>query len=442
VIDRRVLVVDDDADMTAMLARHLEREDMAVVAATGGRAALKALASQEFDVVVTDLVMDQVGGLEVLAAAGRCRPTPRVILMTAFGTLETAIEAMRQGAYDYLTKPFKLAEVTVAVRRAFDDHRLRRENERLREEVERQQGLDRILGRSRIMQETVSQIRAVAESDSSVLLLGESGTGKELVAQAIHWASLRRGGRFLAVNCAAVPESLLESELFGHEKGAFTGADRRRDGLFAAASGGTLFLDEVGDMPLATQAKLLRVLQDRVVRPLGGTASVQLDLRIVAATNKDLPAMVRDGRFREDLYYRLAVIPVRLPSLRERPEDIMLIAEHFLQETAARLGKAIEGFDDTAVQWMERHAWPGNVRELENVVERAVVLAHSSKITRDDLGTEFTLGAAHAPLRPTLATLEGEYVRRVLDDVRGDKVAAAKILGVSVRTLQRRFKEL
>jgi DNA-binding NtrC family response regulator len=378
----------------------------------------------------------------VLAAAGRCRPTPRVILMTAFGTLETAIEAMRHGAYDYLTKPFKLAEVTVAVRRAFDDHRLRRENERLRAEVERQQGLDRILGRSRIMQDTVSQIRAVAESDASVLLLGESGTGKELVAQAIHWASPRRGGRFLAVNCAAVPESLLESELFGHEKGAFTGADRRRDGLFAAASGGTLLLDEVGDMPLATQAKLLRVLQDRVVRPLGGTASVQLDLRIVAATNKDLPAMVRDGRFREDLYYRLAVIPIRLPSLRERPEDIMLIAEHFLRETAARLGKAVEGFDDTAVQWMRHHTWPGNVRELENVVERAVVLAHASKITRDDLGTEFTLDAASAPLRPTLAKLEGEYVRRVLDDVRGDKVAAAKILGVSVRTLQRRFKEL
>jgi transcriptional regulator with PAS, ATPase and Fis domain len=244
------------------------------------------------------------------------------------------------------------------------------------------------------------------------------------------------------VNCAAVPENLLESELFGHEKGAFTGADRRRDGLFAAASGGTLFLDEVGDMPLATQAKLLRVLQDRVVRPLGGTASVQLDLRIVAATNKDLPAMVRDGRFREDLYYRLAVIPIRLPSLRERPEDIMLIAEHFLRETAARLGKAVEGFDERAVQWMERHAWPGNVRELENVVERALVLAHASKITRDDLGTEFTLDAASAPLRPTLAKLEGEYVRRVLDDVRGDKVAAAKILGVSVRTLQRRFKEL
>ncbi len=439
--EQRVLVVDDDADMSAMLARHLEGEHVAVVVATGGRAALNALASQEFDVVVTDLVMDQVGGLEVLAAAGRCRPVPRVILMTAFGTLETAIEALRQGAYDYLTKPFKLAEVTVAVRRAFDDHRLRRENERLRAEIERQQGLDRFLGRSRIMQETVGQIRAVAESDASVLLLGESGTGKELVAQAIHWVSPRRGGRFLAVNCAAVPESLLESELFGHEKGAFTGADRRRDGLFAAASGGTLFLDEVGDMPLATQAKLLRVLQDRAVRPLGGTASVQLDLRIVAATNKDLSSMITDGRFREDLYYRLAVIPIRLPSLRERPEDIMLIAEHFLRETATRLGKDVEGFDETAVTWMERHTWPGNVRELENVVERAVVLAHAPRITRDDLGTEFTLDEANSPLRPTLAKLEGEYVRRVLDEVRGDRVAAAKILGVSVRTLQRRFKE-
>jgi DNA-binding NtrC family response regulator len=441
VTERRVLVVDDDADMSAMLARHLESEGMAVVAATGGRAALKALTSQEFDVVVTDLVMDEVGGLEVLAAAGRCRPAPRVILMTAFGTMESAIEALRQGAYDYLAKPFKLAEVTVAVCRALDDRRLRRENERLCAEVERQQGLDRLLGRSRIMQETVSQIRAVAGSDSSVLLLGESGTGKELAAQAIHWASPRRGGRFVAVNCAAVPEALLESELFGHEKGAFTGADRRREGLFAAASGGTLFLDEIGDMPLATQAKLLRVLQDRAVRPLGGTGSTHLDLRIVTATNKDLQAMVKDGRFREDLYYRLAVIPIRLPSLRERPEDIRLIAEHYLRETADRLGKSIDGFEEPALSWIEHHAWPGNVRELENVIERAVVLAHGSRITRADLGTEFTLDEANSPFRPTLAKLEGQYVRRVLDEVRGDKVAAAKILGVSVRTLQRRFKE-
>ena len=439
---RRVLVVDDDPDMSAMLARHLESEGMAVTAATGGRAALKVLASQEFDVVVTDLVMEDVGGLDVLAVAGRCQPVPRVILMTAFGTLETAIEAMRQGAYDYLAKPFKLAEVTVAVGRALEDHRLRRENERLRTEVERRQGLERLLGRSRVMQETVGQIRAVAESDASVLLLGESGTGKELVAQAIHWASPRRGGRFIGMNCAAVPETLLESELFGHEKGAFTGADRRREGLFAAASGGTLFLDEIGDMAMATQAKLLRALQDRAVRPLGGTAPIQLDLRIVSATNKDLPAMVKDGRFREDLYYRLAVIPIRLPSLRERPEDIMLIAEHYLRETGERLGRRIEGFDDTARDWMERHAWPGNVRELENVIERAVVLARAPRITRADLGTEFTLEEAGSPLRPTLATLEEQYVRRVLEEVRGDKVAAAKILGISVRTLQRRFKDL
>jgi transcriptional regulator with PAS, ATPase and Fis domain len=234
----------------------------------------------------------------------------------------------------------------------------------------------------------------------------------------------------------------MESELFGHVKGAFTGADRRREGLFAAASGGTLFLDEVGDMPLATQAKLLRVLQDRAVRPVGGTASTQLDLRIVSATNKDLPAMVKDGRFREDLYYRLAVIPIRLPSLRERPEDIRPIAEHYLRETVARLGKEIEGFDDTALSWMEHHTWPGNVRELENVIERAVVLTHTPRITRADLGTEFTLYESNTPLRPTLAKLEGQYVRRVLEEVRGDKVAAAKILGVSVRTLQRRFKEL
>ena len=439
---RRILVVDDDADMSAMLARHLESEDMDVVAATGGRAALKALATQEFDVVVTDLVMDEVDGLDVLSAAGRCQPAPRVILMTAFGTLETAIEALRQGAYDYLAKPFKLAEVTVAVGRALEDRRLRRENERLRTEVERQQGLDRLLGRSTAMQEIVSRIRAIAESDSSVMVLGESGTGKELVAQAIHWASPRRAGRFVAVNCAAVPETLLESELFGHEKGAFTGADRRREGLFAAASGGTLFLDEVGDMPLPTQAKLLRVLQDRAVRPLGGTASIQLDLRIVTATNKDLPVLVKDGKFREDLYYRLAVIPLRLPSLRERPEDIMLIAEHYLRETADRLGKPIEGFDETARGWMERHGWPGNVRELENVIERAVVLARGPRITRADLGTEFTLEEASSPFRPTLAKLEGQYVRRVLEEVKGDKVAAAKILGVSVRTLQRRFRDL
>ena len=314
----RVLVVDNDPEMLTMLRRHLEGEGLAVAGAAGGREALAVIERADYDVILTDLVMDDVGGLEVLAAAQARTPAPRVLLMTAFGSLETAIEAMRQGAYDYLTKPFKLAEVTLAVRRALDDQRLRAENARLRAEVERQLGFERMVGRSRVIQTLLEQIRAVADSDASVLLLGESGTGKELVARALHWASSRRAGPFVAVNCAAVPETLLESELFGHEKGAFTGADRKHVGLFAAAHGGTLFLDEVGDLPLAMQAKLLRVLQEKAVRPVGGAEPMQLDLRLVTATNRDLAALVPEGKFREDLYYRLAVIPIRLPALRER----------------------------------------------------------------------------------------------------------------------------
>jgi DNA-binding NtrC family response regulator len=386
--------------------------------------------------------MEDAGGLEVLAAAQARAPAPRVLLMTAFGSLETAIEAMRQGAYDYLTKPFKLAEVTHAVRRALDDQRLREENARLRAEVERQFGFERVIGRSRSIQAVLAQVRAVADSDASVLLLGESGTGKELVARALHWSSSRRAGPFVPVNCAAVPESLLESELFGHEKGAFTGADRKRAGLFAAAHGGTLFLDEVGDLPLATQVKLLRAIQDKAVRPVGGSEDIQLDLRLVTATNRDLAAHVQDGRFRDDLYYRLAVIPIRLPALRERPEDTPLLAERFLQDASLRLGKRLNGFTAEALEWMHQHRWPGNVRELENAVERAAVLAAGPSVTLADLRTEFSVAPAAASLRPTLEELERQYIRRVLDEVHGDKQAAAKILGVSVRTLQRKEKEL
>ena len=437
-----MLVVDNDPEMLAMLRRHLEGEGFAVIVAADGRRALDALEAEPVDVVLTDLIMTDVGGLEVLAAAQRRQPHARVFLMTAFGSIETAIEAMRQGAYDYLTKPFKLAEVTLAVRRALDDHRLRLENARLRAEVERQFGLDRLIARSRAMRAVVDQVRAVADSDASVLLLGESGTGKELVASALHWTSARRAGAFVPVNCAAVPETLLESELFGHERSAFTGADRKRPGLFAAAHGGTLFLDEVGDLPLPIQAKLLRATQDKAVRPVGGAVEIPLDLRLVAATHRDLPAMVRDGAFREDLYYRLAVIPIRLPALRERPEDIPVLAEHFLRRAAARLGKALAGFAADAAAWMQQHHWPGNVRELENVVERAAVLAAGPAITLADLGTKFAAPRVGNALRPTLDELERDYVRRVLDEVGGDKVAAARVLGVSVRTLQRRAREL
>jgi len=434
----RVLVVDNDTEMLALLRRHLETEGMAVVTAGGGKEAILALEDQDFDLILTDLVMDEVGGLDVLAAVQRSRPTTRVILMTAFGSLETAIEAIRQGAYDYLTKPFKLAEVTLAVERAVDDLRLRRENQRLRAEVERQQGFDRLLGRSRAMQAVLDQARAVAESDASVLLLGESGTGKELVAQALHWHSARRSGPFVPVNCAAVPETLLESELFGHEKGAFTGAQQKRAGLFAQAHRGTLFLDEIGDLPLVLQVKLLRAIQDKAVRPVGGTQALHLDLRLITATNRDLATLVQQGKFREDLYYRLAVIPIRLPALRERPEDIPLLAEHFLRLAAARTGKTRTGFDEDAAAWLLAHRWPGNVRELENLVERAAVLARGPVIALADLHTEFSVAPGASSLRPTLDEMAEQYIQRVLDEVHGNKDAAAKILGVSVRTLQRR----
>jgi DNA-binding NtrC family response regulator len=434
----RILVVDNDADMVALLRRHLEGEGWSVTAVTGGEDAQTALGREEYAVVLTDLVMEPVDGLALLREAQRVQPRARVILMTAFGSLETAIDAMRHGAYDYLTKPFKLPELSLVVKRAEEDQRLREENRRLRAEVERRYSFDSIIGRSKAMQAVFEQIRAVADTDAPVLLLGDSGSGKELVSRAIHWHSGRREGPFVAVNCAAIPETLLESELFGHEKGAFTGADRKRRGLFVEAQGGTLLLDEIAEMPQSLQVKLLRALQDRVVRPVGGNEEIKVDLRLISATNRDLPTFVRQGKFREDLYYRLAVIPIRIPSLRERPEDIPLLAEHFLRRAAAGMGKEIDGFDEEALKWLHEHNWPGNVRELENVVERAATLAKGRLITRDDLRIEFTPGpSGELGVRASLAEVETQYIRRVLEEVRGDKRAAARILGISVRTLQR-----
>jgi DNA-binding NtrC family response regulator len=358
----RILVADNDADMAALLQRYLESEGWSVTAVTAGRDACAALEREDFAIVLTDLVMEPVDGLAVLREAQRLQPGAHVIVMTAFGSVESAVDAMRQGAYDYLTKPFKLPELAVVIRRALEEQRLRDENRRLRQEIERRYSFDNILGRSKAMQTVFEQIRAVAVSDAPVLLFGDSGTGKELVARAIHVNSPRRARPFVAVNCAAIPETLLESELFGHEKGAFTGAERKRRGLFVDANGGTLLLDEVAEMPLALQVKLLRALQDRVIRPVGGNQEVQLDLRVISATNRDLTAGIRDGRFREDLYYRLAVFPIRIPSLRERPEDIPMLAEHFLQQAAKAAGKTIEGFDEDALRWLLDHRWPGNVR--------------------------------------------------------------------------------
>jgi DNA-binding NtrC family response regulator len=434
----RILVVDNDPEMVSVLKREFGEQGWTVEEATSGRMALDALAREDVDVVLTDLVMDGVDGLSLLREAQRLDPAPRVILMTAFGSLETAIEAIRAGAYDYLTKPFKVPEATLAVARALDDRRLRAENRRLRDEVTQRFSFDNILGRSKAMHAVFEQVKMVARSDASVLVVGESGTGKELVARAIHHNSPRKDGPFVAVNCTAIPETLLESELFGHEKGAFTGADRKRRGLFVEAAGGTLLLDEIGDLPPALQAKLLRVLQDKAVRPVGASEELQIDLRIVSATHRDLLALIKEGTFREDLYYRLAVLPLRLPSLRERGEDILLLAEHFLRRAAAALDKPLEGFDDDARAWLLKHRWPGNVRELENVVERAATLARHVRVTQDDLQTEFASTVAAAGTWPTLGELEAQYVRRVLDHTKGDKTAAATILGISVRTLQRR----
>jgi DNA-binding NtrC family response regulator len=437
----RVMVVDNEQEMVKLLQRHLESDGFAVTPVHSGTEATAALARDEYDVVLTDLVMDEIDGLAVLREAQRLQPRARVILMTAFASLETAIAALRQGAYDYLSKPFKMAEVTVAVRRALEDQRLRDENRRLREEVGRQYAVTNLLGRSRVMQAVFEQIAAVAGSDATVLLMGESGTGKELAARAIHWNSARRARPFVAVNCAAIPDTLLESELFGHEKGAFTGAERKRRGLFAEANGGTLFLDEIADMSLALQAKLLRVLQDKTVRPVGGNEETRLDVRVISATNRDVVSRVRDGTFREDLYYRLTVIPIRLPSLRERADDIPLLAQHFLQRAASALGKPSLRFSEEALDWLVKQPWPGNVRQLENVVERAATLAKDPTLTPADLAIEFGMpGARRDGLHPTLGEIEKQYIERVLAETRGDKNAAARILGVSVRTLQRMFR--
>jgi two-component system response regulator HydG len=464
VLTRTILVVDNDPEMVGLLRGHLETQGWLVSTATSGPGALVEVTGGDFDVILTDLVMDDtqprpahgtppaveaglaapgtiVDGLTILREAHRRDRTAHVILMTAFGSLESAMAAIRHGAYDFLTKPFTLDEVTLAVQRALDDRRLREENRRLKAQVAERFSFDRILGRSKAMQAVFEQIHAVAASDAAILLLGESGTGKELVAHAIHQHSLRGEAPFVPVNCAAIPEALLESELFGHEKGAFTGADRKRRGLFVEARGGTVFLDEVGDIPPALQVKLLRVLQDKAIRPVGGSQEVVLDLRVISATHRDLPALVGHGKFREDLYYRLAVIPIRLPSLRERTEDIMLLAEHFLGETAATLGKRVDGFDAEATAWLLGHQWPGNVRELRNVVERAATLSRGERVTLADLRIEF---AADSPSgsgrRATLAQLEDQYVRRILQETGGDKIAAARILGVSVRTLQRKTR--
>jgi len=441
----KLLVVEDDPDMLALLQEHLQGEGYRVAALTSGREALARLRSEIFDVVITDLRMPDVDGMEVLRACREIQPEARVILVTAFGTVETAIRAIREGAFDYTTKPFRLEEISLLVAKALDDRRLRAEYLRLRQEVEGRYRFENLLGKSPAMQAVFSLIQQAAPSDASVLVMGESGTGKELVAKALHYNSPRAKRSFVPVNCAAVPAGLLESELFGHVKGAFTGAVGTRRGLLREAAGGTLFLDEIGDMAPELQAKLLRVIEDKAVRPVGSDETITVDVRVVAATNRDLRAHIQEGKFREDLYYRLVVIPIQLPPLRERREDIPLLAEHFLRQAAAITGKEVRVFAPETMAALLRHPWPGNVRELENVVQRAVALTTADRLLPEALLLDIgALAPTPADLlvrmnsRPTIEELTREYVSLILREVGGDKDRAAEILGVSKRTLYRR----
>src|SRR4051794_24286894 len=380
-----ILIVDDERSMREFLAIFLRRAGHRVEAAAGGADGLAALATREFDVVITDLRMPGVGGLEILAEAKKLYPETQAIAVTAFATTETAIAAMKAGAYDYLTKPFKVDEDRLVVERALERRVLHRENVVLRDEIKGRYKLDRLIGKSPAMQRVFEMIRKIAPARTSDLLIGESGTGKELAARALHELSPRSDRPFVAINCGAIPETLIESELFGHVRGSFTGANTDKQGLFEAAHGGTLLLDEVAELPVAMQVKLLRVLQERKVKPVGGVSEREVDVRIVAATNRDLETEVEKGTFRQDLFYRLNVIQLRLPPLRERREDIPLLVDHFSRKFAAEHGRNITGTAPEAMSALMAYHFPGNVRELENLIERAVTLAPADEISLEAL---------------------------------------------------------
>src|SRR5438445_2258457 len=441
-----LLIADDDPGLRQSLERTLTREGYRVILASDGNAALERLQAGGVDLVLTDLKLPGVSGIELLRAVKAIASEVDVILLPAFGTVEEAVKAMKEGAYDFLTKPFQRAQLLRLIRQALERRDLIQQNRALQQRLDDllQQGA--VIGSSPAFRRTMALVEQVADSSATVLIQGESGTGKELVARTIHARSGRSRGPLVAVNCAALPETLLESELFGYEKGAFTGAAGRKEGRFELANGGTLFLDEVADLSLVTQPKILRVLQEGEFERLGGTRSLQVDVRIVAATNQDLSEMVKEKRFREDLYYRLNVITVRVPPLRERHEDIRVLAQHYLRVYAAKNGRKLEGFSNEALERLESYAWPGNVRELENLIERTVLLARKDRIDAEDLPEE--VAGVKRPPRDAILELVGtpltEIEQRLLDETLritgGNKTQAAKLLGIDVRTVARKLE--
>ncbi len=444
----KILVVDDDAVARDLLADALKKEGYDVEAFSSGEEAIERGRHGRIDLVLTDMRMGTVDGLIVLREFKRFSPDTSIVLLTSFGSLEGAIEAIKQGAYDYLAKPFKKEEIKLVVQRSLDHCLLVRENARYRDELKGRENWSPLVGSSPAMLEVYKLVARVSEGRSTVLLQGESGTGKELIARAIHANSPRRDKPFIPVNCGALPDTLLESEMFGYEKGAFTGAVGTKAGLFEATNGGTLFLDEIGDLGPSLQVKLLRVMQDHEVRRVGGTTSLKIDVRIIAATNRDLEQFVKEGKFRDDLYYRLNVVRITLPPLAERTEDIPMLAHHFLQKCAPGSARAVRGFLPDTIALLKQYRWPGNVRELENAIERAVSLSHGPLLTPDDLpaalrqpvsqaGDKTDATDPHDDVCLTLEEVEKRHLMRVLKETKGNKVKAAKILGIDRRTLYR-----
>jgi two-component system response regulator AtoC len=436
-----ILVADDDSVARDLLAEVLQREGYRVATAEGGEQCVALARAEPFDLALIDLRMPDLDGLEVLKRLSVVQPGIPVLILTAFGSVDTAIEAIRAGAYDYLSKPFRMEEIKLAVRRTLNAQRALRENQQYRQELQERYRPENLVGQSPQMVEIYKLIARTAAVDTTVLIQGETGTGKEVVARAIHYASPRAARGFVVVDCAALPETLFESELFGHERGAFTGAVTARRGLLETAGGGTCLLDEVGELTPALQAKLLRAIQERTIRRVGGNEAILIDVRFLAATNRDLRKRVEEGHFREDLYFRLAVVTVSVPPLRERREDIPLLAHHALRKCGTAGDKPVRGFARETLDLLSAHQWPGNVRELEHAIERAVALTSSELLLPDDFPLEL-----HAPRaggltlpRPRMALDEVKrwYIEQVLDDVRGNKVRAAEVLGIDRRTLYR-----
>jgi two-component system response regulator HydG len=446
---RRLLIAEDEPILRITMAEALEKEGWVVDVAEDGAKAMQLFEQYYHDVVLTDLLMPRMDGMEVLRRVKALQPETTVVIITAHGTVESAVEAMRQGAADFIAKPFSIVQLLLRLSNVCSFKMLQEQNIRLQEQLEERYSFGKIIGKSKKMQEVFELIRVVADSDASVLVQGESGTGKELVASAIHFNSPRRAKPYIKVSCASLPESLIESELFGYEKGAFTGATERRIGRFEAASGGTLFLDEIGELPPAFQVKLLRVLQERQIERLGSNRSIPVDVRIVSASLRPLEEDISSGRFREDLYFRLNTVTINLPPLRERREDIPLLAQRFLEEFSRERGKQVTSFTDAALEAFDAYAWPGNVRELRNAVERAVLFCRGQKVGIEDLPAALQ-GQAAAPrpaaakpvatLREAVERAEIEAMQAALAATNGRKSEAAELLGVSRKTLWEKIK--